>query len=431
MLLRALVVDFNSFFSSCEQHLRPELRDRPVAVVPVKTDSTCCIAASYEAKKFGIKTGTRVGDAKQMCRDLVIVEARPSLYVDLHQRLVEVIESCIHIEDIMSIDEVCCELTGKLREREKARELALKIKREIAQRVGPELRCSIGIAPNPYLAKTASDMQKPDGLVVIEEHELPQCLHRLELRDFCGVGRNMEQRLIEHGIRTAEQFCAASKEDLRRAWGGVEGERMHQALRGEIVYRPPTNKGSVGHSHVLPPEERNEKDAFAVVNRLLQKAAMRLRKMGYFSGGMQLSVKLAGRGRWSDECRFAETQDTVEFLRILRMLWDRRPSNGPPPLKVSVTLIHLVEAQNRTPSLFEKNSARGDLNARIDMLNNCFGSNTVYFAGAHSARKSAPMRIAFSRIPDLETESDEVEPLLEQEARRRSLQSRGKRRRSR
>jgi len=375
----------------------------------VRTDSTCCIAASFEAKKSGVKTGTRVGDARAMCPGLAIVEARPALYVECHQRLVDVIESCIHIESVMSIDEVWCELTGRLREPEKARELALKIKLQIAERVGAELKCSIGIAPNPYLAKTASDMQKPDGLVIIEEHELPRCLHQLQLRDFCGIGRNMEQRLIEHGIRTAEQLCAASKEDLRRAWGSVEGERMHQALRGEIVYRPPTNKGSVGHSHVLPPEERNEKDAFAVLSRLLQKAGMRLRKMGYYTGRMHVTVKHIRRAKWSEECGFTETQDTVELLRILRMLWQRRPANSAQPLAVGVTLLQLVEERNRTPSLFERNSPRRELNARIDLLNYCYGKNTVYFAGAHTARGSAPMRIAFSRVPDLETEADEAE----------------------
>lgn len=427
MSLRALVVDFNSYFSSCEQQARPELRGKPVAVAPMLTDATCCIAASYEAKKFGVKTGTGVGDARMMCPGLIVVEARPELYVKLHEDLLEVIEACIHVERVMSIDEIGADLTGKLRERGRARELALKIKREIAARVGTELRCSIGIAPNHYLAKTASDMQKPDGLVFIEQEDLPHCLHRLALRDFCGIGRNMEQRLIEHGIRTSEQLCAATKEELRQVWGSVEGERMHQALRGEFVYRPPEQSSSVGHSHVLPPEERNEKDAFAVLNRLLQKAAMRLRKMGYYAGGMHVSVRHVKQSRWSEECRFTETQDTVEFLRALRMLWERRPAKCPPPMKVGVTLFHLVEEHNRTPSLFDRTTARKDLNAGIDKINKLFGNNTVYFAGAHSARKSAPMRIAFSRIPELDTESDEKDLPPDQEARlkaRRSGQSR-------
>lgn len=405
MPLRSMVVDFNSYFASVEQQLRPELRGKAIAVVPVNTDSTCCIAASYPAKKFGVKTGTRVSDAKQMCRGLIIVEARPALYVEFHHKLIAAVESCTHVEAVWSIDEMLCELTGRLQQRDAACELAEKIKSTIASQVGTELRCSIGIAPNPFLAKTASDMQKPNGLVVIEEGDLPHCLHRLELRDFCGVGAKMEKRLNEHGIRTVEAFCSASKETLRQVWGGIEGDRMHQALRGETVYRPPANKTTVGHSRVLPPEERNDETAFAVLSRLLQKAAMRLRKMRYCAGAMQLYIKYVRHGKWNDECNFLETQDTVEFLRVLRVLWERRPREGTPPLAVGVTLCHLVEEQNRTPSLFEKGTVRRDLNAMIDLLNDCYGKNTVYFAGAHNARKAAHMRIAFNHVPDLKDEA--------------------------
>jgi len=410
MPLNWLLVDFNSYFASVEQQVRPELRGTPIAVVPVLAESTSCIAASYEAKKFGVKTGTRVSDARTMCPGIKIVEARPNVYVEYHEALVEALESCIHVAEVWSIDEMICELTGKLKEREKAVELAHKIKKTIAEKVGTEMRCSIGIAPNPFLAKAASDMQKPNGLVVIETKDLPQILFKFKLRDFYGIGRNMEQRLLDHGIRTAEELCAASEEDLRQVWGGIEGERLYHELRGEAVYKPPTKHSSVGHSHVLEPEMRNNASAFAVLNRLLQKAAMRLRKMGYYAGAMHLSVSHVRAGKWSDECSFLETQDTVEFLRVLRLLWARRPPNSPPPMKVGVTLTGLVESQNRTPAFFEKDSARGKLNKEIDDINKKYGKNTVYFAGAHAARKSAPMRIAFDYIPDAELDADIEKP---------------------
>src|SRR5487761_1341855 len=86
-----LFVDLNSYFASVEQQERPELRNRPVAVVPVLTDTTCCIAASYEAKSFGVKTGTRVGEARRMCPEIVLVEGRHELYVDYHCRIVETV----------------------------------------------------------------------------------------------------------------------------------------------------------------------------------------------------------------------------------------------------------------------------------------------------------------------------------------------------
>jgi DNA polymerase-4 len=406
MPLRSLMVDFNSFFASAEQHLRPELRGKPVAVAPVQSETTCAIAASYEAKKFGIKTGTPIAKARQMCPGLVVVEARPPLYVKIHDELKQAIDSCSHVEATWSIDELECDLTGRWRERGNAIALARQIKRAIAERVGPSLGCSIGIAPNMLLSKLASDLEKPDGLVVIEEDELPERLYGLELQDFSGISDNMERRLNERGIRTVEQLCAASKAELRAAWRGVDGEWMWRALRGESVRRASVHpKSTISHSHVLPPELRNDTDARAVLHRLLQKAAMRVRKIEHFAGGLAVFVNHVSGGRWEDGRQFIESQDTLEFIHILNSIWEGRPRHAGPPLYVGLTLFDLAPQDCVTPSLFGQEK-RQKLNATIDALNSALGKNTVYFGGAHTALDSAPMRIAFNRIPDLETEGD-------------------------
>src|SRR5438067_4349436 len=342
MSLRSLLVDFNSYFASVEQQLRPELREKPVAVAPVAADSTCCIAVSYEAKKFGIKTGTRVSLARRICPELHVIEVRPPVYVQVHDQLVAAVESCIHVEEVMSIDEMRCELTGHLQQREQAEALARHIKKTIAEKVGRFLRSSIGIAPNSFLAKAASDMQKPDGLVVIEKSDLPQILYRMQLRDLCGIGPRMEKRLRAAGIHTVETLCAAQRGHLRKIWGNVEGERMHDALRGEPVQRPPTRKTMLGHSHVLAPEQRNDMDALAVLHRLLQKAAMRLRSIGHLATGMSLFIEYLHIGGYSEEVRFLETQDTIELTRTLHDMWERRPRVNKPPLMVGVDLVNLV-----------------------------------------------------------------------------------------
>ena len=106
MSLNALYIDFNSYFASVEQQLRPELRGKPIGVLPVMAETTCCIAASYEAKAFGIKTGTIVRDARKLCKDMIFVEARPALYVEFHHKLIEIVESCTHVEEVRSIDEM-------------------------------------------------------------------------------------------------------------------------------------------------------------------------------------------------------------------------------------------------------------------------------------------------------------------------------------
>src|ERR1017187_7457416 len=128
MPLRILYVDFNSYFASVEQQLRPRLRGRPLGVLPVMTESTCCIAASYEAKAFGIKTGTMVREAKKRCPDMVFVEARPALYVQKHHELVAAVESCTPVGKVLSIDEMACPLMGSEQQRSKALALAQRIK---------------------------------------------------------------------------------------------------------------------------------------------------------------------------------------------------------------------------------------------------------------------------------------------------------------
>src|ERR1700682_4651332 len=148
-----LFLDLNAYFASVEQQVTPALRGKPVAVVPMKTDNTCCIAASYEAKAYGIKTGTRVGDAKKMCPTLTLVEAVPQLYVRYHHAIVDTVSSLIPIESVLSIDEMICKLTGTQQDVPNAVLLAKSIKKALLDRVGECLRCSIGLGPNRYLSK--------------------------------------------------------------------------------------------------------------------------------------------------------------------------------------------------------------------------------------------------------------------------------------
>lgn len=408
MTLRALYVDFNSYFASVEQQLCPELRGKPVGVLPVLAETTCCIAASYEAKRHGVKTGTSIRDAKRLCPDIRLVEARPAAYVELHHRLVEAVESCLHVDRVLSIDEMACRLTGSDCRRERALSIARQIKRAIADAAGSEIRCSIGIAPNTFLAKVASDMEKPDGLVVIEQAELPEALHGLGLRDLCGIGKAMEQRLLRHGIRNVRDLCAAGREALRQAWGSIEGERVHARLRGEELPDLSSQRGSVSHSHVLPPDLRTPEAAYSVLHRLLQKAAMRLRSYGCIAGAMHVKVRLQDGSRWEQQARFDPTSDTLQLLDALNRLWQAFPGKSQsPPYGVAVALTQLGEQSRRSRSLFDQGRSHDKLNAVIDSVNLRYGRQTLYFGGAHRALSAAPMRIAFNHIPDLETESDD------------------------
>ncbi|HWU77391.1 MAG TPA: hypothetical protein VN043_12880 [Rhodanobacter sp.] len=418
MSLRSLFVDFNSYFASVEQHEDPALRGRPVGVVPVAAETTSLIAASYEAKAFGVGTGTMVREARRLCPDIMIRVARPERYVYWHHRLMAAIDHAIPIGRVGSIDEVACELVGRQRQREIATAIAQQVKAEIALAApGGAIRCSIGIAPNDFLAKTASDMVKPDGLTVIEQADLPQALYGLQLRDLCGIGRSMEARLHQSGITTVRQLTASAKHHLRHAWGSIEGERMWDLLRGTWLAAVPIERGSMGHSHVLGPELRSTAGARTVLKKLLVKAAMRMRHEQLLSGALAVRIRFIGHDqRWEQSIAFDPTDDSRKLLGLLNDLLDNgsphhRSLPGPAratPLSVSVTLLRLIPRTQSTGSLFESTDDSHRVDALIDRINAKFGCNKVYFGGMQLALEhdAAPMRIPFNRIPDTRSENE-------------------------
>lgn len=410
MSLRALYVDFNSYFASVEQQEQPQLRGKPIGVLPVMAETTCCIAASYEAKEFGVKTGTPVREARKLCPNIIFVEARPYLYVEYHHRLVEIVESCTPVERTLSIDEMVCRLTGSQQQKDNALALAAHIKRTIAEKAGPYIRSSIGIAPNMFLAKVASDMQKPDGCVIIEPHELPEKLFSLELRDLYGIGKRTEQRLNRNNIFTVRDLYTMNRQQLRAAWGSIEGERLYEKLRGRESYEILHARSSLSHSHVLPPKLRTPKGALSVLHRLLQKACMRLRNYGLHASSVRISIKFMDEPGWSTESACAPTDDTLLLTQALNTLWQRFPDDAPAPYKAGIALGKLMEPEDQTLALFQRPARRSQhsLDKALDALNMRYGKNTVYFGGAHNALNNAPMRIAFNHIPDPVIEGDDI-----------------------
>lgn len=416
-----LFVDLNSYFASIEQEVRPELRGTPIAVVPMMADTTVCIAASYEAKAFGVRTGTVVGEAKKICPGLRLVEARHEIYVDYHHRIVEAVASCLPVTAVCSIDEMACRLMGRERPLLAALELGLKVKATIQEVVGPMLRSSVGIATNRYLAKVASDMEKPDGLVALPFDVLPEALRQLTLRDLPGIGARTEQHLNEKGIRTMKQLLAASSEQAGDLWGSVWGERMYHWLRGEdFEMGENEHLKSISHQHVLSPEMRTPEQAWAVAHKLLHKAAMRLRSNDLWASSIGLAIGFAvqrseqtpvsrfgtpTRG-WKSEVRLSECQDNQMLIAALTRLWSSRPSGGEylHPYFICVHLGGLVPERLHTLNLFdglEEEQSRTRLMETMDAINNKYGLSTIAPATMLSAYKAAPTRIAFHSIPDV------------------------------
>jgi DNA polymerase-4 len=419
--LNWLFVDLNSYFASCEQQDRTDLRGQPVAVVPMMADTTCCIAASYEAKAHGVKTGTIVADAKRMSPGIILVEARHELYVEYHHRIVEAVESCLPVTAVLSIDEMACRLMGRERPLLAALELGRKVKARIQEQVGPMLRSSVGLATNRYLAKIASDMEKPDGLIALTLDVLPEALSRLTLRDLPGIGARTEKRLNEKGIHTVPQLLALNCEQAGELWGSVWGERLWHWLQGQDFDMAETEHlKSISHSHVLAPEMRTAEKAWAVAHKLLHKAAMRLRSGRLWASSIGLAVGFSvPRGQnapvsrfgvptrgWHGEVRLSECQDNQTLIAALSRLWASRPNGAgyDEPYFIGVNLNGLVPDRLHSLNLFDgldNAKSRTRLLEAMDQLNQKYGMATLAPATMLAAYKAAPTRIAFHSIPDL------------------------------
>ncbi len=406
--LRWLFLDLNSYFASVEQQKNPRLRGRPVIVVPVASDYTSVIAASIEAKALGIRTGTKVLDAKRLCSGLAVIDARHDVYVRYHHRILAEIERHLHVTRVLSIDEVACALMGDERLTANAVALSQKVQAGVLANVGECLRSSVGLAPSVLLAKTASDMKKPAGLTVLGAQELPGRLLSLKLRDFSGIGRSMEARLTAAGIVDVAALWALSPRRARAVWGSILGERFWYGLHGMDTPEPPARPPqSFGHSHVLGARLRNHEAAHLVGRRLLARAASRLRRAGLKAAGLSLYLRLADAPSRDGALRFDPSADTFQFLQAFETLWrDVADDRTIRPMLVGVTLFDLRSQDAAVADLFgwsaqaAGNPKRMRLSAALDTLNQRYGSETVAIGTAPKGlSRYMGAKIAFNRVP--------------------------------
>jgi DNA polymerase-4 len=380
MPLQWLFLDMNSYFASCEQEDRPGLRGRPVGVVPMLADSTCVIAASYEAKAFGVKTGTGVKEARLLCPGITLVEARPKLYTQIHEAIVNTVSSELPAPHVLSIDEMACRLWANERTGGDAVRLALHVKAKMRRDVGSTLRCSIGIAPNGFLAKVATDLYKPNGLVVLRAEDVPRAFDGMAITDLPGIAKGMKARLARYEIVTVEQLYLAPRQVLRAAWGGVVGERWWYMLRGseeaDYPFLLATKTATIGHSHVLAPNLRTHEGSTNVVMRLVARALARMRSQGWCATGIQIDGDCKDVGsfrgfRWKRKCgRRIATDEPLYWMREAKALWESRPACPPwhVPYYVGVTLTGLIRRVDVTLPLFGDQVRRDKLASVKDEL---------------------------------------------------------------
>ena len=420
--LRWLFIDLNAFFASVEQQMNPEWRGKPLIVRPAPSDYSGAIAASYESRPYGIRTGTSVAEARQLCPHVIIAEARPDVYVKMHKLIMAEIERHIPIFKIGSIDECSCELMGPQRLPENAIQLARDLQAGILENVGECLRSSVGLAPTRFLAKTACGMKKPAGLTVLRADELPGPLLNLPLSAFPGIGSRMQQRLAAIGVHNTAAFWEMEPKEARAIWNSIEGERIWRGLHGLHTVMPPEKPpASIGHSHVLQTDMRTPIKARAVARRLLVKCGARLRRMGMAGSMLSLHIDLSDKSKPSSgrtrhretaslQCRLSPTQDTFALLAALDSLW----AQVAPELErgklsyVGVNVLHLQSLDSIAPDLFNTGPDQGGtarslkLSQALDALNGRYGRDTVSIGPKAGLSPYIGAKIAFNRVPEAE-----------------------------
>jgi len=335
-------LDMNSYFASVEQQANPLLRGRPLGVCAYLHKNGCVIAASIEAKARGMKVGMTMAEARDVAPDAVFVENDPPKYRAVTSRVFGILhETCDRVEHY-SIDEAFLDMTGWVRDPAEAAFIMARVRRRISTEVGEWLRCSIGIAPTRFFAKLASDIEKPSGLVIVTPENLDETLARLELEDIFGIGRKMKRRIEALGYRTPLELKRAPVANLMQAFG-INGYMLWAKLNAidiEEIHADPGPPKSIGHSYCVPQTANRDGKIEAILAKLAEKAARRLRREGLFARAVSVNVGFRDipsphhpisfyKGGDFDFNRLdTPADDSMTLvgtaLRLLRKMWDGR-----------------------------------------------------------------------------------------------------------
>jgi len=399
-----LFIDMNSFFASCEQEINQCLINKPVAVTPFNGDSGCIVSASYEAKKFGIKTGTLVKEAKIICPKIIIIESNTKTYLYFHEQIKKILYSFSPFVNVMSIDEAAITLSPSEQQSHIAKKIAISLKEKIKNKLGKNLRSSIGIGPNIYLAKQASEFKKPDGLTEIKLENLADYYRRISLRDLKGINFRMESRLKSHQFYRPIDLYLSSSNNLHKHLG-IVGQYWYFNLHGYDLFTTNPNQfhtiinklpKSISHSHVLEPQYRNWESAWSICQKLIERTGYRLRKQQLESSTVELYVKCLNHYSYHRNINVISFSNSTNFSRYIKTLWKEIDTNYT-PLKIAVRLSSLNNNTTKQYNLFKVNNKPILAYKAIDKINDKFGSFTIKPASILIAKNAAPNRIAFGK----------------------------------
>ncbi|MFZ5899669.1 MAG: DNA polymerase IV [Bacillota bacterium] len=344
-------VDMDAFFASVEQRDHPELRGRPVAVaVPADQRGVVC-AASYEARKFGVRSAMPTAAAIRLCPDLIVVPPDHRRYARVSEEVMAILCRLTPLVEPLSLDEAFLDLTGTVKSRLQAVELGRQVQDGVRSAV--QLTCSVGMGPNKLVAKIASDFRKPAGLTVVEQSEVLDFLAPLGVRSLWGVGAKTARRLNEMGITTVAQLRGLPLQYLEKLFG-VHGHQLYAQARGQDdrLVQPARKVQSIGREVTFPRDVGEGELLAREIVALAQDAARSLRNKGYLATYLTLKIKfynfkLMTRGKRLAEPTYLAGELASAAVTLLNQSW-----TGMPVRLIGISCSKLVPANRVQLALF-------------------------------------------------------------------------------
>jgi DNA polymerase IV len=373
-------VDMDAFFASVEQKDNPDLRGKPIAVTGAG-ERTVITTSSYEARAYGVRTGMTVYEAKRLCPQITLVVGNNQKYARICTRLEEICLRFTPDTETYSIDEIFLDVTGSYHLFDGPENLAQAIKTTVKSELG--ITCTAGIGPNILIAKLASDMAKPDGLLRIDVNAVPSILEDLPVKKLWGIGSHTEQKLRAMGIVTCGQLGRTPPSFLTEKFG-VIGERL-KAMGNGTLERPleivPQEPKSIGHSITLSKDVWKRDEILPCLLRLSERVGRRARRYGYKGRKITLTVRYTDFKTFTRQTTLpASTNDTNEIYGFTVAILD-----GIRLLKrvrlLGVSLSALGKDDNQM-SLFQdsKREKRAAMAKAMDAVNDRFGEYAITFA---------------------------------------------------
>lgn len=384
-----LLIDMDSFFASVEQQSNPALRGKPVAVTG-SGKRTVVTTASYEAREFGVKTGMNMFEARKLCPHLIFIVGNNDKYAHTCGQLADIYAEFTPMVEVYSIDEAFLDITGSQDLFGSPLEIGERIRKEIKDKFG--LNATIGIGPNKLIAKLASNISKPDGLLWIKPGEVSHVLENLPVDELWGIGSKLKEKLNSLGIYTCGELGRTSASFLRSHFG-INGEHLKQMGMG-TNNSPVTGNietaRSIGHSMTLPRDIWREKDIEAYILKLSEMVGRRARKYKLMGNVINVVIRYISFHTFSRQSKIKRHTNDTHDIHFTAMKIIRDLQLIEPVRLLGVGLSGLVESEKpEQVLLLHEYSRKQDLLRAMDSINDRYGEFTLSWASSTS-RLSRP-----------------------------------------